>query len=128
MCHTYGRIQAHSAASTSRPSSVAHVSRLIKGQHGTLGRFKTVHKSQQASENAVTVENLCVEFENGTEKRMVLKGTNLTIKRGSLHMLLGPNGCGKVTTTCLFVFLVTPSFAGLPHLPHLLALPCAFLC
>ena len=30
-------------------------------------------------------------------QREVLRGVDLRVKRGQLHMLLGPNGCGKST-------------------------------
>jgi len=50
-----------------------------------------------APDLAVVTKNLCVEFGTGTAKRAVLKGVNFEVKRGSLHMLLGPNGCGKST-------------------------------
>lgn len=54
--------------------------------------------------DAVTVEDLVVSFGQGSEHKAVINKANLHVKRGSLHMLLGPNGCGKVrvllATTC----------------------------
>ncbi|KAG2499156.1 hypothetical protein HYH03_002738 [Edaphochlamys debaryana] len=41
-------------------------------------------------------------------KRPVLNGVDLQIRRGSLHMLLGPNGCGKSTLLKLLGGLMTP--------------------
>lgn len=45
---------------------------------------------------AVVLKDLQVVFTTKDSARAVLKGVNLTIPRGTLHMLLGPNGCGKV--------------------------------
>eukprot|EP00197_Chlamydomonas_leiostraca_P002075 CAMPEP_0202858368 /NCGR_PEP_ID=MMETSP1391-20130828/935_1 /ASSEMBLY_ACC=CAM_ASM_000867 /TAXON_ID=1034604 /ORGANISM="Chlamydomonas leiostraca, Strain SAG 11-49" /LENGTH=280 /DNA_ID=CAMNT_0049537283 /DNA_START=193 /DNA_END=1035 /DNA_ORIENTATION=+ len=74
-----------------------------------MGRSGTACNTLQASDYAVTVEDLYVQFGNGVEQRTVLKGTNLKIKRGSLHMLLGPNGCGKSTLLKVLGGLVAPS-------------------
>jgi len=42
----------------------------------------------------LVVENLHVEVEG----KEVLKGVNLEVNRGEVHVLMGPNGSGK--TTC----------------------------
>jgi hypothetical protein len=96
------RLRSHSLASTSRPVPSPTWHGHGHGQHGSVGRSSTVCNTLQASESAVTVQDLYVEFGKGIERRTVLKGTSLKIKRGSLHMLLGPNGCGKVCAmTCI---------------------------
>lgn len=41
-------------------------------------------------------------------KRQILKGVNLQVRRGSLHMLLGPNGCGKSTLLKVLGNLICP--------------------
>ncbi|GAX75405.1 hypothetical protein CEUSTIGMA_g2849.t1 [Chlamydomonas eustigma] len=47
----------------------------------------------------------------GQTQREVLRGVNLKIKRGHLHMLLGPNGCGKSTLLKLLGGLI-PQYEG----------------
>ncbi len=47
-----------------------------------------------ASTNAIIVKNLKKSY----GKTAVLKGINLTVKRGTMVALLGPNGAGKTTT------------------------------
>lgn len=43
------------------------------------------------------VSNLRLALGSGDRQRQVLRGVDLQVKRGCLHMLLGPNGCGKST-------------------------------
>lgn len=46
---------------------------------------------------AIRTTDLHVVLGSGNRKREVLRGVDLAVKRGSIHMLLGPNGCGKST-------------------------------
>ena len=57
---------------------------------------------------SVVVQDLHVHLGKTSERRPVLKGLNLSVKRGSLHMLLGPNGCGKSTLLRVLGGLVNP--------------------
>jgi Fe-S cluster assembly ATP-binding protein len=50
------------------------------------------------------IKDLTVEVEGKT----ILKGLNLTIEKGEVHVLFGPNGCGK--TTLLLTILGYPSY------------------
>lgn len=48
-----------------------------------------------------TIMNNLLEIENihaGVEDKDILKGVNLTIKPGEIHVIMGPNGSGKTTT------------------------------
>lgn len=47
-----------------------------------------------ATDNAITVKNLQKTY----GKNKVLKGVDITVKRGTMLALLGPNGAGKTTT------------------------------
>jgi len=55
-------------------------------------------------ENAIVVENLTKSF----KKLKVLKGINLTVKRGTVVALLGPNGAGKTTMIRIMSTLLLP--------------------
>ena len=50
------------------------------------------------------IKDLTVDVEGKT----ILKGLNLTIEKGEVHVLFGPNGCGK--TTLLLTILGFPSY------------------
>jgi len=47
--------------------------------------------------HSVLAEDIRVTFSFGerSEEVQALKGASLRVARGTLHMLLGPNGCGK---------------------------------
>ncbi|KAF5837704.1 P-loop containing nucleoside triphosphate hydrolase protein [Dunaliella salina] len=66
-------------------------------------------RGKARQEAAVTIQGLQVQFTKGSEQNLVLKGVDLEVKRGTLHMLLGPNGCGKSTLLKVLGGLVTPS-------------------
>lgn len=56
------------------------------------------------NENAIVVENLTKSF----KELKVLKGINLTVKKGQVHALLGPNGAGKTTMIRIMSTLLLP--------------------
>lgn len=49
------------------------------------------------AKHAVKVTNLRLALGKGANARPVLRGVDFKARRGSIHMLLGPNGCGKST-------------------------------
>jgi ABC-type sugar transport system ATPase subunit len=48
--------------------------------------------------DAIVVKGLCASRGKGSAARQVLQNVDLNVPRGTLHMLVGPNGCGKVQT------------------------------
>ncbi|HDS45237.1 MAG TPA: ABC transporter ATP-binding protein [Methanomicrobia archaeon] len=50
------------------------------------------------------IKDLTVEVEG----KPIIKGLNLTVEKGEVHVLFGPNGCGK--TTLLLTILGFPSY------------------
>ena len=46
---------------------------------------------------SILVKDLRLQLGQQGSERQVLDGVDVLVKRGSLHMLLGPNGCGKST-------------------------------
>ena len=56
------------------------------------------------SESVIVIENLSVEF----DKRTILDGLSLNVKKGEVFGFLGPNGAGKSTTLKSILGLVFP--------------------
>jgi len=56
------------------------------------------------SESVVSLKNIHFKYEN----KIVLKGVNLDIPRGSFMGLVGPNGGGKTTLIKIILGLITP--------------------
>ena len=46
------------------------------------------------SETLLEIKDLCVNAED----KEILKGINLKINKGEIHVIMGPNGSGKTTT------------------------------
>ena len=80
----------HTFVSKAECSNAVRVSRPHRVQ-----RSAVVSSSSGVDDLSIRVRNLTVSL--GPARRQVLKGVNLSIRRGSLHMILGPNGCGKST-------------------------------
>ncbi|NQU74481.1 MAG: ABC transporter ATP-binding protein [Candidatus Omnitrophica bacterium] len=58
----------------------------------------------------IEIENLCVRY-GGKHKKEVLKGLNLTVRKGQVYGFLGPNGAGKTTAIKTMVGLI-PEYTG----------------
>ena len=68
-------------------------------------------KSVINNENVIHTENLSKIYKEFWAKQKIaaLKSLNLTIRRGEIFGLLGPNGSGKTTTVKLLLGLISPS-------------------
>ena len=43
------------------------------------------------------IRDLCVNYDNGTDRNEVLRNVNLTVPEGAFISVIGPSGCGKST-------------------------------
>ncbi len=60
-------------------------------------------------DNLIEVRNVTFSFDNGEEKRDIIKNLNLNIERSSFTVILGHNGSGKSTLAKLMNGLYKPS-------------------
>ena len=56
--------------------------------------------------NIMELKNVVYAYEN---KKMVLKGINLSVEEGKMYAILGPSGCGKTTLLSLMGGLDSPT-------------------
>ncbi|KAG7668716.1 hypothetical protein KSW81_005474 [Nannochloris sp. 'desiccata'] len=63
---------------------------------------------------AISIRGLQLTFGGGGSRKQVLAGVDLDVPRGSFHMLLGANGCGKSTTLRVVAGLL-PAGSGTVH-------------
>jgi len=62
---------------------------------------KTVPKCLKLKKGKMEMSNKLLEIKNlnvNAEEKQILKGIDLTINKGEIHVIMGPNGSGKTTT------------------------------
>ena len=84
-----------------------------------LAGVRQPSRGHPAPETLVSLENLSVEYKNGTSVIRVLEGLNLKIEAGEFISILGPSGCGKSTLLKVISGLMVPlggvtNFQGKP--------------
>lgn len=73
--------------------------------------LRVVARQLDDPQHSINVRNLTLSLGPPGRERRILNGVDLKIRRGSLHMLLGPNGCGKSTLLKVLGGLI-PSYEG----------------
>lgn len=98
-------------SSQSRPSggrlSVQPCHARAQANAPTLPSARALRRTS-SSQYSVLVHELRLQLGQPGAKRPVLNGVDLCVRRGSLHMLLGPNGCGKSTLLKVLGGLLVP--------------------
>ncbi|KAG2442970.1 hypothetical protein HXX76_003044 [Chlamydomonas incerta] len=108
-CSTsYHRSRSSCGASTSSSSGSGSASSLAGGIAVPPATLTKSAVRRTSSHNSVIVHDLRLKLGSRDVKRPVLQGVDLQVRRGSLHMLLGPNGCGKSTLLKVLGGLLVP--------------------
>ena len=70
--------------------------------------------ADDAADIMVEVHDLHLVFARGLREPVhALRGVDLSVERGSVMGLLGPNGCGKTTTLSCILGLLNPQSGGI---------------
>ncbi|MBD3887550.1 ABC transporter ATP-binding protein [Phormidium tenue FACHB-886] len=65
--------------------------------------------------SAIVAEDIQMVFQSQAGRFQILKGIDLTVRQGDVHLLMGPSGSGKTTLLQILSGLLTPT-AGKVHL------------
>ena len=63
-----------------------------------LAMSNPLQVQEKEIEDVLIIKDLCKSYGNGKNKKEVLKGLNLTVKKGEVFGFIGKNGIGKSTT------------------------------
>jgi len=58
---------------------------------------------------AITATGIKMVFQSGSEQFQALKGIDLEVKSGDIHLLMGPSGSGKTTLLSVLAGILTPT-------------------
>lgn len=58
---------------------------------------------------AITAQGVEMVFDSKVEQFQVLKGIDLSVRKGDIHLLMGPSGSGKTTLLSILAGLLTPT-------------------
>lgn len=58
--------------------------------------------------HAIVAKAVSMAYQSGNERFEVLKGIDLEIKQGDIHLLMGPSGSGKTTLLSILAGILTP--------------------
>jgi hypothetical protein len=106
------RVRSGQAAGPASPPCPLQLARRCAAQlqqptvAGRTRRAGRLHAAPQAAavedsasaddEDALLAQDISIRLGAGADAVHALRGATLRVRRGTLHMLLGPNGCGKV--------------------------------
>lgn len=62
-----------------------------------------------APQVAIVAESVAMRYQSGSEVFHALKGVDLQVPTGDMHLLMGPSGSGKTTFLSILAGILTPS-------------------
>jgi len=86
--------------SQTQPTEIARSSRQASASSPYLIKTQT---------KAITATGIKMVFQSGSERFQALKGIDLAVERGDIHLLMGPSGSGKTTLLSVLAGILTPT-------------------
>lgn len=65
--------------------------------------------TKRLKEQAVVAKGIEMVYHAGSQDYHVLRGVDLTIQQGDIHLLMGPSGSGKTTLLSILAGILTPT-------------------
>ncbi|MBW4469726.1 MAG: ABC transporter ATP-binding protein [Stenomitos rutilans HA7619-LM2] len=65
--------------------------------------------AKRLSEHAIVAQGIEMMYHVGSQNYHVLRGVDLTIQQGDIHLLMGPSGSGKTTLLSILAGILTPT-------------------
>ncbi|XGV96396.1 MAG: ABC transporter ATP-binding protein [Leptolyngbya sp. BL-A-14] len=74
--------------------------------------------AKRLKEQAVVAEGIEMVYHSGSQEYHVLRGVDLTIQQGDIHLLMGPSGSGKTTLLSILAGILSPTAGSVKLLGH----------
>jgi putative ABC transport system ATP-binding protein len=65
--------------------------------------------AKRLKEQAIVAEGVEMVYHSGSQDYHVLRGVDLSIQQGDIHLLMGPSGSGKTTLLSILAGILTPT-------------------
>jgi putative ABC transport system ATP-binding protein len=78
----------------------------------------SIQQNVQQDFNAISATGIEMVFQSGNQQYQVLKGVDLELSKGDIHLLMGPSGSGKTTLLSILGGILQPTAGHVCLLGH----------